>query len=112
MTADLDPRDITEVRRRVVDPIAKTLLSAEELDEVLVSISAIDFPGLGLVDALQIAVKARGEWLRPSTAWFVGDDLWHAEDFASDLYGSLQDEIAESQFAWGQLRHGEYEVQL
>jgi hypothetical protein len=34
MRADLDPRDLDEVRRRVVEPVVASVIGPDELDEV------------------------------------------------------------------------------
>ena len=45
MTADLDPRDLAEVRRRVVDPVVASLLRADEVDDVVLEIETQRLPG-------------------------------------------------------------------
>ncbi|WP_029430155.1 hypothetical protein [Blastococcus sp. URHD0036] len=70
-------------------------------------------PPSGPADHPQIRVKASGEWLEPPISWFVDlehADPWDAEYFASEVYGLLQDELAESRLAWGELREGDHEL--
>ena len=110
MGHDLDLRDTAEVRRRVVLPVAKSLFRGDELEDVLVEVNPEDFPSIGRVDGLRVAVKARGEWLEAPRRWFATDALWDAEWLADELYDLLQDELAESRLAWGELREGTFEV--
>ena len=109
MTADLDPHDIDEVRRRVVIPVVTSLVQQSELEEITVERRPPEspFPYAGLT----VSLKVCGEWVSVSARWAVlEDDLWDAERFARDLYDRLRDELTESSFAWAQLRDGEYEV--
>jgi hypothetical protein len=64
MADDLDPRDTAEVRRRVVMPVARSLLRADELEDVLVEVSPDHFPEVGRVDALRVAVRRAGSGSR------------------------------------------------
>ena len=108
MRADLDPRDTAEVLRRVVVPVAESLITADELEDVLAEVRAEE--AFGGVDMLSLGVKARGEWLIVPQVWFVDDGPMDAEWLAGDFFDLLQDEVAESRFGWGQLRAGDYEV--
>ena len=108
MRADLDPRDTAEVLRRVVVPVAESLITADELEDVLAEVRAEE--AFGGVDMLSLGVKARGEWLIVPQVWFVDDGPMDAEWLAGDFFDLLQDEVAESRFAWGQLRTGDYEI--
>ena len=108
MAADLDPRDTAEVLRRVVAPVARSLIRADELEDLLAEVHAHD--ALGGADGLTLAVKARGEWVGVPRVWSVGEGLRDAEYLAAEFYDLLQDEVAESRFGWGQLRAGDYEV--
>lgn len=58
MTADLDPRDLEEVRRRVVEPVVRSLIRRDELDDVWVYLDT---------DLVSISVKAQGEVVIGST---------------------------------------------
>ena len=110
MGEDLDLRDTAEVRRRVVLPVARSLLRADEMEDVLVEVSPHDLPVLGRVDALRVAVKACGEWIEVPRLWYVIDALQDAQWLTDELYDLLQDELAESRLAWGELRHGKFQV--
>ena len=55
-------------------------------------------------------MKARGEWIEAPRRWGVNNSVWDAQWFAGELYSLLQDEVAESRFAWGELREGTFEV--
>jgi hypothetical protein len=112
MGNDLNLRDTAEVRRRVVIPVARSLLRAEELEDVLVEVDLHDFPSTGWEEALRVAVKACGEWLEAPRRWFVTDSPIDAQWLADDLYDLLQNELAESRLAWGELREGTFEVPL
>ena len=117
MPEDLDPVDVDEVRRRVVDPVVKSLVHPDELDEISVTIAEEVFR---TIDAnpprgsyLRVAVKARREWISSARSWWVGEDddrLWDAEEFAAELYNGLRDELTESRLSWGEWRDGEYTV--
>jgi hypothetical protein len=113
MPEDLDPVDLDEVRRRVVDPVVTSLVHPDELEEVSVTIAEEAIPTIDVTRYLRVAVKARGEWISCPQSWWVaedGDQLWDAEEFAADLYDCLRDELAESRLSWGELRDGEYTV--
>ncbi|RBY84378.1 hypothetical protein [Blastococcus sp. TF02A-26] len=59
---------------------------------------------------VSVRIKARGEWVEP-IRWFPGDGEAHDPQWlAAGLYSQLQDELAESRFAWGELREGDYEL--
>jgi hypothetical protein len=109
MVNDLDLRDTAEVRRRVAMPVARSLLRADELEDVVVEVGPDHFPVVGRLDTLRVAVKARGEWIEAPRRWDA-DSLCDAEWLADELYDLLQDELAESRLAWGELREGTFEV--
>lgn len=70
-------------------------------------------PPSGPARNLRIRVRARGEWVGLPRLWWVGvgdGALRDPEDFAAEVYDLLQDELAESRFAWGELREGDYEL--
>jgi hypothetical protein len=110
MAHDLDLRNTAEVRRRVAMPVARSLLRADELEDVVVEVGPDHFPAVGRVDALRVAVKARGEWIEAPRRWFVTDGLFDAQRLADELYDLFQDELVESRLAWGKLREGTFEV--
>lgn len=122
MPEDLDPLDVEELRRRVVDPVIKSLVHPDELEEISVTVAEEDFarrranfPRVERSSSptryLTIALKACGEWVCVPARWALSEnDTWDAEGFADDLYERLRDELTESSFAWAQLRDGEYEV--
>lgn len=109
MAADLDLRDTAEVRRRVVLPVATSLLRPDELEDVRVEVGVDPVPSAERVEMLRVAVKACGEWIE-APRWFGTDAPADAQWLADELYDSLQDEIAESRFGWGELRQGTFEV--
>jgi hypothetical protein len=115
--SDLDPRDLDEVRRRVVDPVVNSLIRPDELEAVLVEIEdyrfRVPFPPFQteVEQRLKVEVSARGERIDVPWNWTVkADFLWDAEDFAADLYEYLRDELVKSRLSWGQWRTGEYRV--
>ena len=106
MPADLNPLDVDEVSRRVVDPVIKSLVRPDELEGIPVQVDAA-------MGDFRVALLACGEWVAPPLGWFVTDDddhLWDAERFAAELYDRLRDELTESRLSWGELRDGEYDV--
>lgn len=110
MADDLDLRNTAEVRRRVALPVARSLVRADELEDVVVEVGPDHRPAVGRVDMLRVAVKARGEWIEVPRRWYVEDSPLDAEWLAEQLYDLLQDELAESRLAWGELREGAFEV--
>ena len=117
MPNDLDPRDLDEVRRRVVDPVVNCLIRPNELEAVLVEIEPyrfrVPFPPFRTEVELRlsVAVRACGELITVPWTWTVkADYLWDAEDFAADLHERLRDVLVESRLSWGEWRDGEYEV--
>jgi hypothetical protein len=112
MTADLDPRDLAEVRRRVVDPVVAGLLGPDEFDDVVLEIGPQRL--LDTDDAaelLTIQIRACGELVTWWSSLLPEDGgAWDAEDGAAELYDHLRDDLTESRFGWGQLRDGDYEV--
>ena len=109
MGDDLDPRDTAEVRRRVVVPVATSLLRPDEFEDVRIDVGLDPFPSAEREEMLRVAVKACGEWIEAPRWWVTGAPM-DARSLAAELYDSLQDEIAESRFAWGELRQGTFEV--
>jgi hypothetical protein len=110
MPADLDPADLAEVRRRVVDPALAAMFHPGELDEVrlgfespghrgsMFSISASAGPR-----EVTLSLTARGELYTRhlADATFERGD---AEETLARLLDDLGDWIAESSFGWAQWR--------
>lgn len=112
MTADLNPRDLGEVRRRVVDPVVGSLLAPDEVDDIVLQIETQRLLGTdGETEDLTIQIRACGELV---TWWSVplpeDGAAWDAEDGAAELYDRLRDDLTESRFGWGNLRDGTYDV--
>ena len=99
--------ELAEFRRRVVDPVVVSVLSTEELESVVV----FEEPSSHEVQA---TVVARGEtsyhYLQMERSLPVaGEELAsRAAQFASEL----EDFVAESSFAWGELRVARYDLPL
>jgi hypothetical protein len=126
MPEDLDPLDVEELRRRVVDPVVMSLVHPDEFEEVSVTVVEDDFarqrelfPWAKWPSSparyLRVAVKARGEWISCPQSLWAGDavddhPLVDAERLAADLYDGLRDELTESRLSWGEWRDGDYEV--
>lgn len=110
MAADLDPRNVDEIRRRVVEPVVRSLIRPDELEDISLDIRPEGDPRGEVRGILTVAVKASGEWISPPIGWGVGDFLLDADDFAADVYDRLRDELTESRLAWGELRDGEFQV--
>ena len=91
----------------MIDPVVKSLVRPDELEEIQVTVDAPPAGGQFIV-----RVRARGEWVLSSPAeWGTRTGrLWAAEEAATDLYIDLRDELVESRLSWGQWRDGEYEV--
>ena len=88
----------------MVVPVAESLMTADELEDVRAE------DAFGGTDMLSLGVEARGEWLVVPQVWSVDDGPMDAEWSAGDVLDLLQDEVAESRFAWGQRRSGDYEI--
>ncbi|WP_448638251.1 hypothetical protein [Geodermatophilus sp. URMC 63] len=110
MALDLDPQNVDEIRRRVVEPVVRSLIRPDELEDILIEIRPDGPPQSEVPSILTVAVKASGEWISPPTGWGVGDFLLDADYFAADLYDRLRDELTESRLAWGELRDGKFHV--
>jgi hypothetical protein len=61
MAEDLDPHDLDEVRRRVVDPVVASLLRPGELDDVALQIGREYVHSVGDAEVLIVRIWARGE---------------------------------------------------
>jgi hypothetical protein len=106
VTPDLDPNDLDEVMRRVVDPVLSALLREDEIDSVEVRAEP---GGRWREEGTWVSMTLRGEFFE---IWLCspGPRPESAELAALHLYDVLQDEIAESRFGWGELRGGDYVV--
>jgi ribosomal protein S18 acetylase RimI-like enzyme len=110
---DIDPGDLGELRRRIVDSVLASLLAPDEVDSVQLRVggsphsSWVDEPRAA--DEIWVLLDARGEheeiWL-----CHLADEAWSAEDMASDFYTRVEDWLPETRFAWGEQRSGTYVV--
>jgi hypothetical protein len=105
VSPDLDPNDLDEVRRRVVAPVVRALLTDAEVESVDVR-RVRRWPSD--VEGTWVLVRALAELF----SWRLSEDpeLLHAGEAAERFYDELQDFIAESRLAWGTLRTGDYVV--
>ncbi len=101
VAADLDPRDLSEVRRRVVDPVVRSVILPEELEDIVVHTEG---------DSVNVTVRACGELVTACWLGVVGDEPWDALASADHLSNTLSHELPMTSFAWGEERHGRYEV--
>lgn len=110
---DLDFSDLSEVQRRVVDPVLSAFFKPGELREAGVQL------GHPFGDAPAFVGDAPEVWL--SAVDVDGDpfiyrlgkataELWDAVDVADGLADALQDAITESRYGWGEVREASYEV--
>lgn len=102
ITDATDP-ELAELRRRIVDPVVASVLTADELESVLV----YEVPGSS---AVQVRVVARGEGFHHQVQWErrlpVEDVAIAAERFADEL----ENFACESDFGWGVQRVARYEI--
>lgn len=112
---DLDLDDVPEVRRRVVEPVVNGLFAAHEITSVDVFEEAAPSPPWKHWPT-DLAVP-KDMWCR--VTFFDGEQVqvWlghqgHADptDVASRLAETLEDELAESSWGWGQRRESVYTV--
>jgi hypothetical protein len=101
VSADLDPRDLAEVRRRVVDPVVGSLIRPEELERVDVLVHD---------GSVMVNVVARREWLGAFLGEAADVGPWDAAERAEHLYDSLTNDLPTTGFAWGEERTGSYVV--
>lgn len=98
---------LTELRRRVVDPVIGSLFTPDELDEVTVAWGALPDGG-----EVWVRVVARGE-LSEHLLLSSGADLTDPavlRDAAANLADQLEDFVCESRFGWAQQRIAHYEL--
>jgi hypothetical protein len=104
VTDAVDP-DLAQLRRRVVDPVVASVLTADELESVVVFEECTGHQ-------VRATVVARGEasyhYLQTPRSLPAGDEelTGRAAQFASEL----EDFIAQSGFAWGEQRVARYEI--
>lgn len=101
MSADLDPRDLSEVRRRVVEPVVQSLIRPYELGDVLVYADKGD---------VYVRVMARGELVTWCFLGPLSEGPWDAAERAEALYDMLTDDLPSTSFAWGEQRKGRYQL--
>jgi hypothetical protein len=101
MSADLDPRDLGEVRRRVVEPVVWCLIRPDELGDVLVYADNGD---------VCVRVMAREELVTSCSLGPLGEGPWDAAERADRLYDLLTDDLPSTSFAWGERREGRYRL--
>jgi|UPI00047E7FE3 hypothetical protein len=105
MPEELHLFDLDELRRRVVEPVVKSLIRPDELDEISVTIEESSSPSRHF----RVALKVRDELISSPQSWWVYEQS-DLERFAAELYDSLRDELVEDRLSWGEWRDGEYEV--
>jgi len=104
VTDAVDP-ELAELRRRVVDPVVASVLTADELESVVVFEERTGHE-------VRATVVARGEtshhYLQMERSLPAADEelAGRAAQFASEL----EDSVAESGLAWGELRVARYEI--
>ena len=100
---DATDLELAELRRRVVDPVVASVLTADELD----SVTVFEDPS---THAIRVRVQARGEvllhWVQMERALPVDDPVHAAARFADEL----ENFAAESDFGWGVQRIARYVV--
>ncbi len=101
MSADLDPHDLGAVRRRVVEPVVRSLIRPHELGEILVYADAGD---------VYVRVMAREELVTWCLLGPLSEGPWDAADTADRLYDMLTDDLPSTSFAWGEQREGRYQL--
>lgn len=97
--------ELAELRRRVVDPVVASVLTADELESVVL----FEEPSYHEVRA---TVVARGEasyhYLRMQRSLPAAEE--ELADRAAQFASELEDFVAESGFAWGEQRIARYEI--
>ena len=108
---DAEDEHLRALRRTVVEPVVASLLTDDELEQVMVSWGVDGEP-----DDVWVRVAAAGEVFEDllfSPSWRLGQpDGGHASltprQCAERLADRLEDWIAESGFGWGQQRTARY----
>lgn len=109
---DADDKRLAELRRRVVEPVVRAMMTTEEVESLSVH-WGVD----GRAGDLWVQLDAPGaryiDWL-PSPWWqsepFELDPPTSKAQIAEHLADRLQNWIAESSFGWGQLRPATYQL--
>lgn len=98
---------LTDLRRRVVDPVVGSLFTPGELDEVTVGWGALPAGG-----EVWVRVVARGE---PSEHLVLSGEADTTDpavlrDAAANLASNLEDFVCETRFGWAQQRIARYDL--
>lgn len=104
---DTTDDELRELRRRAIDPVVQSLLTADELATARVILYRED-DGPGISVWLQAAGEDMQHWIQhplDGVQWPL-DPVHVAERFAD----SMQDWVCETRFAWGQRRIARYVV--
>ena len=104
---ELASSDVAEMRRRVVEPVVRSLLQPAELDAVEVGRRPPTGHPQDDGPSVWLHLVASGESLHARICSASGA-LLDAELIAETFYEVLWDWVVESQFAWGQARSGRY----
>lgn len=104
----LDLDDLDDFRRRVLMPVALSLLSVNEFEDAWVSYEPDPFPPHEF--AVWARILAVGEvWAH--AVWIPGQEDDSYVGLARRISDSIQDWISESRFGWGQLRQANYTLE-
>ena len=101
MRADLDPRDLDEVRRRVVEPVVASVIGPDELDELHLYVED---------GFIWMRVMARQELAIWCTLGSLDTESWSAAEMADRCYELITQDLPTATFAWGEQREGRYQV--
>ncbi|NAZ83871.1 hypothetical protein GTR02_18840 [Kineococcus sp. R8] len=109
---DAEDERLARLRRRVVEPVVDSMMSAQEVQAL-----SLHWGVHGRGGDVWIRIDAPGDryedWL-PSPWWTTDpsevDPPTSEAEIAEHLADRLQDWIAESAFAWGQLRQPDYQL--
>lgn len=104
VTDAVDPV-LRELRRRAVDPVVASLISADELDELSVHWGVGGDPG-----DVWVRLAARGELFQDllSSSTWEGAERAGPARLAERLADHLEDWVCETRFAWGERRIARY----
>lgn len=100
---DRTDQQLSELRRRAVEPVVAALLTEHELDALIVYQSATSTETF-------VSLTARGEQFRQLLLYPGGPTAADVVLIAERLADSLEDFVAESRFAWGQQRIAHYSI--
>ena len=112
---DLNLDDISEVRRRVVDPVVKALFADHEVSSVEIVKEEATSPPWDhwpTYLAVPMDVFCRVTFCNDEQAKFWLGYQGHSdpEDVASRLADQMEDDFSESRWGWGQRREAKYTV--